>query len=125
MKANVSYNDLIGTAAADIADSKHNKLSELADFFKIDKNKYKLVGISIYDVSDFIISLLCVDLYKSSEGQEYLVKIMVNYNNPDIMTKLFKNLHIVLFEKHDTKYSDLKFNEGFSIDLAEETEVDE
>jgi len=127
MKANVSYDDLIGTAAADIANltTKFSKLSELSDFFKLDNKKYKLVGISVYGASDFNISLLCVDLTKSTDEQEYLVSIMVNHNYPDILTKLFERFHVVLFEKHNTKYSDLKFNEGVSIDLTEETEEDE
>ena len=50
MKASVQYNDFKGTAAADISDAISvnfggDNLESFANFFKLDKEKFKIIGI--------------------------------------------------------------------------------
>lgn len=114
MKADVVYNDMIGTVAADIADIStfNNDLDELADFFKIDKKRFKLVGISIFGTKSHSISFLCVDKNKSTTEKEHIVSMMLDEEYENILSLLFKRLHIVLYKREsDNKYLDLKYDE--------------
>lgn len=60
MKADVQYNDFIGTAAADISDFLGSKYGDSLDafgkYFKIDEARFKVIGISIYGTNSFFIS---------------------------------------------------------------------
>ncbi len=116
MKADVQYNDFTGTAAADISDYLGSKygdhLESFAKYFKIDENRFKIIGISIYGTDNFYISLLCVDKQKSKNDKEYIVKMSVEIENEkDILDILFKRLHIVLHSKFDKKYSEMEYDE--------------
>jgi len=117
MKADASYNDLIGTVAADIADTTtmHNEFSELGNLFKLDKKRFTLIGLSLYGTKSPSLSLLCVDKKKSTDDKEHIVSIMVDREDKNILEKLFKRLHIVLYEKFDEKYPEMK--------IAEETRL--
>ena len=105
MKASVQYNDFTGTVAADISDSlgamAGDDLETIATYFNLDKNRFKIVGISIYGRSEFNVSLICVDKEKSNNNKE----------KKEILKVLFKRLHIVLHDKFDTKYVDLDYDE--------------
>ncbi|MDX8567356.1 hypothetical protein OZ668_05140 [Elizabethkingia sp. HX XZB] len=117
MKANVQYDDLIGTSAADISDYISttyggDNLESIANYFKLDKNKFRLIGISFYGTEDFGISLLCVDIEKSTSQKEHIVSMMINWKqdeNP--LSVLFKRMNIVFHENHDEKYSSLDYDE--------------
>jgi len=113
MKADASYNDLVGTVAADIADTTtmHNELSELGILFKLDKNRFTLIGLSLYGTKSISLSLLCIDKQKSTGDKEHIVSIMVDRDEKNILEKLFKRLHIVLYKKYDEKYSELNISE--------------
>jgi len=116
MKANVQYNDFIGTAAADIADflgSKHgDDLESFGKYFKIDEARFKVVGISIYGTDEFYISLVCIDKQKSTSVKEHIVSMSIDIDNPkDILDLLFKRLHIVLHGRFDEKYKDVGYDE--------------
>lgn len=116
MKADVQYNDFTGTAAADISDYLGSKygdyLESFAKYFKIDENRFKIIGISIYGTDSFYISLLCVDKQRSSDKKEYIVSMSIEIENEkEILDILFKRLHIVLHSKFDKKYSEMNYDE--------------
>lgn len=119
MKADVQYNDLKGTVCADISDfigepGKDN-LEALARYFKIDKNRFKVVGLSIFGTENFQISLFCVDKDRSTLQKEHIVKISCPVERErEILDTIFKRLNIVLHKKFDTIYPDLKFDEEAS-----------
>ncbi len=116
MNASVQYNDFTGTAAADISDflgSHHgDHIESLGKYFKIDENRFKVIGISIFGTDNNYISFLCVDKQKSTETKEYIVSMSVDLkDDKTILELLFKRLNIVLYSKFDTKYRDLKYDE--------------
>jgi hypothetical protein len=114
MKADVPYNDFIGTVAADISDDLANQenLQDIAGYFKLDISRFKLVGLSIYGPGDFMLSLICVDLTKSSNEQEFIIKMSYDiHDQQDIISILFKSLHIILHDKFDRKYTGLDYAE--------------
>lgn len=109
MKADVSYNDFIGTVAADISDHicppGQENLISIGKYFKIDESKFEVVGLSIYGPEGFSISLICIDKERSTAEKDYLVSISVEVKNEKvILDKIFKRLHFVLYDKYDKKY---------------------
>lgn len=116
MKADVQYNDFVGTAAADISDALGFKYGDYLDsygkYFNIDENRFKIVGISIYGTESFFVSFYCVDLNKSSDAKEHIVKMRMEIDDEkEILRILFKRLHIVLHSKFDRKYPDREYDE--------------
>lgn len=116
MKADVQYNDFIGTAAADISDSLGSKygdyLESFGKYFKIDEGRFEVVGISIYGTDEFYISLICIDKQKSTADKEHIVSMLIEIDEPrEILDFLFKRLHIVLHGKFDEKYKNLSYDE--------------
>lgn len=106
MKAKTQYTDLFGTSAADIADitTQSNDLTQLANFFKIDQERFNVIGISVYGTEDFYVSFICIDKEKSTEKKEHIVKMHIDEEYEDILNLLFKRLEIVLYGKFDDKY---------------------
>ncbi|RDI07984.1 hypothetical protein [Flavobacterium sp. AG291] len=124
MKADVQYNDFVGTAAADISDNLGTKYGDYLDsfgkYFKINEERFKVVGISIYGTEDFHISLYCIDNIKTAQkGKEHIVDMSISIpdeDKKDILDLLFKRLHIVLHSKFDTKYSLMEYAEEIDYD---------
>ncbi|UTX46667.1 hypothetical protein [Chryseobacterium sp. MA9] len=117
MKADVQYNDFTGTAAADISDMISTNyggdtLDSFANFFKLDKERFKIIGISFYGTRKFSISLLCVDLELSTDEKEHIVSMMMDWDQErSPLDILFKRLDIVLHQKYDERYSSLNYDE--------------
>jgi hypothetical protein len=116
MKADVQYNDFVGTAAADISDFLGSKfgddLESFGKYFKIDETRFKVIGISIYGTDEFGISFLCVDKQRSTEENEHIVKMSMDIeDDKEILGFLFKRLHIVLHSKFDNKFPSLDYYE--------------
>lgn len=116
MKEDVSYNDFVGTAAADISDFLGSKfgddLESFGKYFKIDETRFRVIGISIYGTDSFYLSFLCVDKQKSTETKEHLVKMSIDIENEkEILDFLFKRLQIVLHSKFDDKYPNMNYDE--------------
>ncbi len=116
MKADVQYNDFIGTAAADISDflgSKHGDyLSSIGKYYKIDEERFNVIGVELYGTDSFNISLLCVDKVKSTEEKEHIVSISIEIEDEkEILDILFKRLHIVLHSNFYEKYKELDYDE--------------
>lgn len=117
MKASVQYNDLVGTAAADITDFiDGNSLEEIAKCVELDMDRFKLVGLSIYGTEPSV-SLICVDKEQSQGGKEYIVDMSL----PDTIEKknnflsiILKRIHVVLYERGDSKYPPLEYNKEVS-----------
>jgi hypothetical protein len=113
MKASTSYDDLIGTSAADISDvtTRGNSLEQLAEYFKIDQNRLKVVGISIYGTQGFFLSFICVDKEKSTSEKEHIVKVMINADYENVLPILFKRFQTILYKRGDSHYSELGIDE--------------
>lgn len=116
MKANASYNDFKGTVAADISDHidgpGSNDLQTIGKYFKLDEKRFKIVGLSLYGPDGFLVSLYCVDLERSTPEKEHIVSMSIDTDNDtNILDVLFKRLHIVLHDKHDEKYVNMKYYE--------------
>jgi hypothetical protein len=130
MKADVQYNDFIGTAAADISDFLGSKfgdsLESFGKYFKIDENRFKVIGISIYGTDSFYISFLCVDKRKSTEEKEHIVTMSMEIKDEkEILDFLFKRLHIVLHSRFDNIYPSLDYDEEVSYENFHEIESEE
>ncbi len=127
MKADVQYNDFVGTSAADISDflgSKYgNNLESFGQYFKIDQNRFKVIGISIYGTENHYISLLCVDNVKSTIEKEHITSISINIEeDKDFLHFLFKRLHFVLHSRFDKKYPNLDYDEEANYEDYHEVE---
>ena len=116
MKANVQYNDFKGTVAADISDfigsPGGNDLKSIGKYFNINQERFTVVGLSIYGTEKFFISLICVDKEKSIPNKEHIVSMSCEIKNEkEIISILFKRLHIVLHDKLDEKYPNMKYDD--------------
>jgi hypothetical protein len=126
MKADVQYNDFIGTAAADISDflglKYGNDLESFGKYFKIDQTRFKVIGVSIYGTDSFYISFLCVDKQKSTDEKEHIVSMSIDIENEkEILDFLFKRLHLVLHSNFNDKYQILKYDEEVNYSDYHET----
>ena len=118
MKASVSYNDLIGTVAADVSDEIATKfrtedIEAIGKYFEIDENRFQIIGISIYGVKNMFVSLICIDKDRS-ENQPFITKMNVNITDEDknfILEILFKRLNIVLHSKFNEDFNKIVINE--------------
>lgn len=117
MKADTQYNDLFGTAAADISDftTSHNDLKDLANYFKIDINRFKVIGLSVYGTERFTVSFICIDNVKSTEVKTHIVKIRIDDEYENILRLLFKRLHLVIYSQYEKKYSDMDYDEEIKL----------
>ena len=108
MKAKVQYGDFAGTVSADISDQLGgNSLAEVADYFKLDQDRFRIVGISINGTDDMDVDLRCVDLQRSTPEKEFIVDLNVDLSNKEnVLDFLFKRLHISLHGRFDEKYLD-------------------
>jgi len=127
MKADVQYNDFVGTAAADISDflgSKYgDSLESFGKYFNIDETRFNVIGISIYGTDSFYISLLCVDKLRSTAEKEHIVNMSIKIENEkDILDFLFKRLHIVLHSRFDKKYTEMDYDEEVNFSDFHETD---
>lgn len=123
MEAKTHYCDLTGTASADISDFTgkihKNSLESIGEHFRLDQNKFKLVGLSIGGTQEFHVSLICVDNEKSTNGNEHIVKLSLDKHiNENILDILFKRFEIILYGKFYDKYETLDYNEDISFSDA-------
>ena len=125
MKAKVQYDDFTGTVAADISDFLGRQgLRSIGEYFKVDETRFTVVGISIWGTNNFDISLKCVDKQKSTEDKEHIVDMSVsNESKKDILSTLFKRLHIVLHSQSDNKYPNLECSEGVNYNDYHKAEI--
>ncbi|MGV0924118.1 hypothetical protein [Empedobacter tilapiae] len=128
MKADVQYNDFIGTAAADISDYLGTKFGDdiesFGKFFGIDSIRFRVLGISIYGVDSEYISLYCIDNERSKDGKDFITKMSVpieEEDKNDIIEIMFKRLHIVLHSKFDDKFKNLDYHEESRFEDYHET----
>lgn len=113
MQAKTQYTDLTGTVAADISDftTRSNQLHEVANHFNIDQKRFKVIGITIHGIENFSIAFICVDKQKSTDDKEFICKIRIETTEKEILSLLFKRLHIVLYDKFDEKYRNMEIDD--------------
>lgn len=114
MKANVQYNDLKGTAAADISDFYHNSLQTyLTDSYKeYNGERYYCEGFTLWasDSSKTVnVGFICYD----KEGGKYVKFVPEDYSF-DRLFQLFKRFNVVM----GTHIDDIDVNDNDWIDLA-------
>lgn len=131
MKAKVQYNDFYGSVAADISDviaaKKGNYISSIGEYFDVNPEKFKVVGVSLTGVNNFEVTLLCVDLEKSTETKEHLVKMKMDLDaegQKRMLDLLFKRLNIVLFDAGQEQYLEKECNEIVNFDEFHELELE-
>ncbi|MHC5310842.1 hypothetical protein ACYSNM_12400 [Myroides sp. LJL116] len=112
MKAKVQYNDFVGSVAADISDSiaakKGNYISSIGEYFNVNQEKYKVVGVSLSGIHNFEITLFCIDKEKSSPAKEHVVNMLLELDQDgqkQLLDLLFKRLNFVLFDAGQEEYS--------------------
>jgi hypothetical protein len=119
MKANTTYNDFVGTAAANISNKLggvgEDDVKALAKFFELDEKRFKPIGIYLYGTDGFHVSLICVDKVKSHEEKEHIVRMSCEWKNEKkIINQLFESLNVVLYNRFDNKYSAMDCDEEVS-----------
>lgn len=104
MKANVQYNDYIGTVAADMTDFDCNNMLSYLKQKGISTDRYDFIGISFYaseDSKSISFDFICRDKVDD------MVKNIVfeKEQSVDEFLKFFKRFNVVLGPKH--QYEDL------------------
>ena len=127
MKADVQYNDFKGTVSADISDALGgiggDDLESIGRYFNLNAERFKIVGLSLYGTDGFYVSLICVDKERSTDQREHVVSMSCDIDDEkEILDILFKRLHIVLHDKFDDKYPNLKYDEEVNFSDFHETE---
>jgi hypothetical protein len=116
MKADVQYNDFIGTSAADISD--HTNLNKFLASRGVDTDRFDSIGASFYaGYSDFFsATIICIDKQKSTEANPYLVSISFEDKfDKDEFFDLFKRFNVVISTKYG-EHQDRKIDEEIIID---------
>ncbi len=117
MKATTQYNDLIGTAAADVADYPANSLEELGKNFGLDTEIYQVIGVTVYGVDPPSVSILCIE---KSSGNKKKIHIDREF---DFHHEVFKRMESVLIDKYydnPENLSEHDFEETQLSDIVEE-----
>ncbi|MTG98835.1 MULTISPECIES: hypothetical protein [Myroides] len=132
MKAKVQYNDFVGSVAADISDTiaanKGNYISSIGDYFNVDSNKFKVVGVSLTGIHNFEIVLICVDLERSTPLKDHVVKMKMDLDaegQKKMLDLLFKRLNFVLFDSGEEKYSEANCDEVVNFEDFHQFDYDE
>jgi len=75
MKAEVQYNDFIGTAAADVSD--HTDLNKFLAKRGVDIGQYEAIGAKFFSwyTEGFSASIICIDKEKSTDTKKHVVRI--------------------------------------------------
>ena len=97
MKADVQYNDFIGTSAADISD--HTDLNKYLESRGVDTNRYNSIGARFYSSYDFSFSasIICIDKQKSTTEKQHIVSISFEKDiDRDEFFDLFKRFNVVI-----------------------------
>lgn len=114
MKASVQYNDIVGTAAADVSDFFENNLQfYLKSLFKnFDSDRYRCDGCRLY-MSDHgnhaNVKFICYD----SVENKYVYLIPVKDYTLEDMTKMFKRFDVIMGREID----DVEVSDNDWIDL--------
>lgn len=97
MKADVQYNDFVGTAAADISD--HTDLNKYLESKGVDINRYNSIGVRFYSSYNFSFSasIICIDKKKSTAEKQHIVLVSFEKNiDRDDFFDLFKRFNVVI-----------------------------
>lgn len=124
MKAETSYNDFVGTAAADISD--HRSLKSFLINRGVDTKRFDAIGVEFYHgATDFFIpSIICIDNQKSTDSQKHIVSLSFEKDiTYDEFFSFFKRFKVVLTKKHHG-YEEMKVNEELTIDDREVEKVE-
>ncbi|OJV32035.1 MAG: hypothetical protein BGO29_00945 [Bacteroidales bacterium 36-12] len=119
MKADVQYNDFVGTSAADISDFSH--LNDFLSARGVDTSRYDSIGARFYAgySHSFSASIICVDKETSTPNNPYIVTIRFeNKFEKDEFFDLFKRFNVVILKKYGG-YKDREIDEDIVFDDRE------
>lgn len=112
MSSKYGYGDFVGNVVADTSDFIASQFGgdnaqSIGKFFKIDEERFEVIGVSISGVNQKRIALRCIDKLNSTENKKHIIDISIDANNKNFLEQLFKRIHIVLYDKYTQKYSNL------------------
>lgn len=99
MKADVQYNDYIGTAAADMSDLESNRIWSYLNQKGVYNDKYDFIGVSFYALGDderASFNFICRDKEDGAVKNFAFEK----EQSVDEFLKFFKRFNVVLGQKH-------------------------
>ncbi len=113
MKADVQYNDFVGTSAADISDN-----TNLKTFLKdrgVDTDRYEAIGSKFFShYNDFNASIICIDKEKSEGDNLHIVSISFeNDFDKREYFNLFKRYEVITVPEY---YNKFKINDEITHD---------
>lgn len=122
MKADVQYNDFIGSAAADISD--HTELEAFLRRRGVDTKRYEAIGAQFYHsyAHFFNGSVICIDHQKSTEEKKHIVSMdfQREFSHEEFFD-LFKRFNVMVTKQY-YGYEDMKINEEITIEDLEKNE---
>ena len=116
MKAEVQYNDFIGTAAADISD-----FTNLNDFLKsrgVNTERFKAIGAHFYNgySNFFSASIICIDREHTTSEKKHIVNIgFENDLHKDEFFDLFKRFNVLITQRFGG-YENMEIDEELIFD---------
>jgi hypothetical protein len=122
MKANVQYNDFLGTAAADISD--HTDLEKFLKRRGVDTKRYEAIGAGFYHGYNnfFDGQIICVDNAKSTDEKKHLVSISFEADFPhEEFFDLFKRFSVKVAKRYHG-FENMEIAEDITIDDREGAE---
>jgi hypothetical protein len=116
MQANVQEGNFTGSVAADLSDfivtNYGYDLNGIGELFKINKDKFEVIGVSLYGLKNMSLSLYCIDKQKSTKDKKYIIDMSIDITKyENIISVLFKRINIVLNDKFDSEFLQLESNE--------------
>ena len=103
MKASTQYNDLFGTAAAELSSRDTDKFEFIADEIGLNKERFRIVGVRLHGIPDTSITLICLDRERSTDNNDYMVEMYLD-EGEDLTTGIFDRFNVVLYDRFDTRF---------------------
>jgi len=123
MKADVQYNDFVGTAAADISD--HTTLKALIIKRGLDAKRFEPIGATFYHgyAKFFNGAILCIDNEKSTPEKKHIVNISFEAEfTQEQFFDLFKRFSVHIHKKFNG-YENMQIDEELVVDDRDAPEV--
>ena len=115
MKALVQYNDITGTAAADLSD--HTNLNDFLVSRGVNTTQYEAIGASFHSNynDSFTATIICVDKEQSTNENKYITEISFeNEFSKDEFFSLFKRINVVISQNSNDHEQEI--NEKITFD---------
>ena len=109
MKAEVQYNDFVGTAAADISDWL--SLGEYLKIKGVDTERYEPIGAEFFNGEGYFgACIICKDNQSAELNKAVKISFEKGLNKEEFFT-LFKRFNVIITEKHGN-YQELELDDN-------------